>query len=269
MRDKKALRILTDAFWVPGGGWKERVDWGVDPASLEYARQAGYMFTSPWLAHDEIVARARTSASDLLTREVGAAFAASLSRRDLALRSALASFAYARAMPEHEWSGEHGCSICGLLELEGSRDLDLLSFYRHRWGGIRHRDPAYAWFDLWRFGEENEVVPAPADWAILRGLLNAVEDAAQDVKHRALLTAWKPLVPSNLDERRILLEILCISGVVRVKGQPSFRTRFTHAADALPPNGIGSEWGYPTSWWRGGAGVDWDAAREYFPDLDV
>jgi len=225
------------------------------------------MFDSPWLSHDELITGARERAATLVASELGNAFVASLSSRDPAARSALASFAFARTLPAHEWTGDRSCHVCGEWTLEGPRDLNVLSFERHKWGGVRHCSPEYVWFDLERFADEKELVPSSEDWSRMRDLLAIVERMPQGAKPAALMREWKAAFASNESERRAVLEILCIAGVTPVPERPSFREVFVQPDEREMPNVHKIDWGYPTAWWRGGSGVSKAAIVEYFPTL--
>ena len=147
-RDKKALQILLESHWSPKG-WKR--DKTIDAADFEYARQAGYMFDPVTVTHDDIVARLLTIRNRVSIEQVTDAFLASLSTRRLELRSALGSFSFAAHFPDHRLveqargqtpSGRLNCPLCGLYGHSAAEqeDLNVLSFERWNWGGVRHVD---------------------------------------------------------------------------------------------------------------------------------
>ena len=107
--DDKARRILFDTYWS-SDGWKEIRS--TPPKDLDYARKAGYMFDPVVINHDEIIRWATKARKQINLREVTQAFLASLSTRRLELRSALGSYAVARHLPAHSFTGSDHCDIC-------------------------------------------------------------------------------------------------------------------------------------------------------------
>ena len=165
--DKKALQILLDAYWLQKA-WKPGDP--VDRAAFEYARQAGYMFDAVTVTHDDIFVRLLAVRARITLERVTDAFLASLGTRRLELRSALGSFSVAAQFPDHRLveqtharmpSGRLHCRVCGRYggPIAEQEDLNVLSFERWKWGGIRHVDPLYAWFDLTQFEKADVAVP--------------------------------------------------------------------------------------------------------------
>ena len=84
--DKRALRILTGAYWSPLG-W--RPDPSVAPEDFAYAKAQGVMFDPILLTHDQAVDAAINAVSGTTHEAAASAFVASLGSRRLDLRSAL------------------------------------------------------------------------------------------------------------------------------------------------------------------------------------
>lgn len=88
-----------------------------------------------------------------------------LASRRLDLRSALGSYAIACQLPWHVFSpagdidpcggytsvSPSDCGICGSPARPGPADLNLYSFERFKWGGVRRDDVSYIAFDLEQF----------------------------------------------------------------------------------------------------------------------
>jgi len=75
------------------------------------------MFTAPQpLDHDGWVQAARRAAASVPAHAVSEAFLVSLACRRMDLRSALASYAVARLLPEHREAVRRGlgCAVCGI-----------------------------------------------------------------------------------------------------------------------------------------------------------
>ena len=263
--DERARKILLDAYWTPSGRRSEQT---VSQADFAVAKAAGYMFEPEWVGHDLLVERARANASDLLPKEVGDAFAASLSTRRLELRSALGSFAIARLLPDHEAVGDVFCSVCGTLIRDDVYDANVLSFERIKWGGVRHDKPEYQAFDLARFSCLSEPRPTEADWAALRRIVEIASSMNADARPGDLDRALKGVLKSNSAERRILIQILAYAGVLDPSARPGFSERFVPARLRDLPPVVKIDWTYPAAWWRGSDGVNLHAVRRYFPTVE-
>jgi len=156
MFDKKAKKILFDHYWK--SGWKGEGSRVLDAADIEYAKSKGFWFDPVEMQHDVIVEELQARCRTLTPKRVGDAFLASLSSRRLDMRSALGSYGFASNLPVHKLlssprsrapSGAEICPICGEFSLPEPEleDLNVLNFERHKWGGVRHGQVRYAWFD--------------------------------------------------------------------------------------------------------------------------
>ena len=157
-----ALRILARSYrqeWVLaadpfGRGHMETTM--PPPDQLAEAVAAGVMFTEIRdLDHDGWIHSARIAATGITAREVGEAFLASLSSRRMDLRSALASYALLRFLPEHAFAlyQNWGCADCGLGGCDGTvvpQDLNHFSQARFGFAGSPG-EILYATFDLEQF----------------------------------------------------------------------------------------------------------------------
>lgn len=112
----------------------------------------------PPLSHDGLVDVVIELTARVRPRAVGDAFLASLSRRDLGLRSALGSYAVARHFPQHRLadhgglvpSGGRMCGVCGHVDFEPpwAEPTDDLTWERETWGGcgaVRRRPGPGIW----------------------------------------------------------------------------------------------------------------------------
>ncbi len=270
--DKRALKILFDTYWSPSG-WRSAGNLGwtpeTPPDALDYAVRAGVMFPSDRCSHDEAVARVCTLRSQIKPLDVGSAFVASLGSNQPALRSALGSYAVALHMPLHRYSpgGGRRCVICGDYNTQKEHDLNILSFERYKWGGVRHEQPVYIAFDLERFTSESAPMPTPADQALLATLLSTVSSMNAGAKLADLVRAIAPLIPGNKDQRRTLIGILGFAGVLPVPGRPGFFRSFASLAEREQTPWYKDDWPYPVQWWRGGLSVDPDAVAYWFGAL--
>lgn len=231
------------------------------------------MFSHFAETRSETVSRVRRVAERTSIQSVADAFISSLETRRLELRSALGSFAAARHFPAHACSensrrdAPHICSVCGLADVDGLHDRNVLNFERFKWGGVRHTDAEYIAHDLELFCSEDVIAPSPNAMQILRSVLGAIASARANAKPADLERAIAGLFPSNQSERRVLLEIFGICGVLEPKGKPSYRKRFIPDHAVPNPPGSKNDWAYPVAWWRGSDGVNRAAVREWFPAL--
>jgi hypothetical protein len=272
MPDKRALKILFDTYWS-SSGWRSagKPAWipETPPDDLEYAIRAGVMFPRRRCPHDDAVARIHTLRSQIIPSQVGLSFVASLGSNQPARRSALGSYAVALHMPRHRHSPRNGkhCTVCGDYDTQEEHDLNVLSFERHKWGGVRHEQPAYIAFDLERFATEPSPIPTPADEALLATLLSTASSMPAGAKLADLLHAIAPVVPGNKDQRRTIIGILGFAGVLPVPGRPGFFGSFAQVGEREQTPWYKDDWPYPVRWWRGGLRVDSDAVAFWFGTL--
>ncbi len=106
------------------------------------------------------------------------------------------------------------------LSYAGPREIDLnvLSFERHKWGGVRHNYPDYAAFDLERLLAEDTPLPNAQDSAIMGRIVVAVRQLPARASRRDLDRQLAPLLSSNKAERDVLVDILGYSGVLNPAG---------------------------------------------------
>jgi len=277
--DKRALRILFDTYWSPKGWKSER---SLSPDDFAYARLKKYMFDSIKLTHDEAVRRLLHLRSQINLQQVADAFVASLTTRRLELRSALGSFAYAAHFPDHELaastsrrvpSGNLVCEICGNHSGPGGLpveyDLNILSFERFKWGGVRHSDLIYACFDLDQFAWSDQPSPSEQDYAILSAIIELADTMPGTSSVNDLKRALSKLFPSNDAERRVLVECLAMCGVLTPAGRPGFLEEFSTAAQRNRdrPSDHKNDWAYPAIWWRGTDRVNRKVVTLCFPQV--
>lgn len=242
--DARARQILFDNYWS-SSGWVARQLATSD--DIAYARAAGYMFEPLSGTHDAWVDRALTAASRATLEEAASAFVASLGSRDLAARSALGSVATAHKLTPHrfqKWSAT--CGVCNTSDSWRPEDLNVLSFERHKWGGVRHGQPIYAWFDLDVFAKSERPTETSEDLAILNAILDAARNAPPEAHPRDLERTIAPLLPSNRAERDVLLGILGLCGILAPVAHPGLMQRWVPYKERVPPpRPSKNDWLYP------------------------
>lgn len=263
-----ALGPLLGAFWS-ARGWREPPDLPVGP-DLDRAVASGVVFEGPTQRdHDGWVDAARRAAQSLSIDEVSSAFVGSLTSRRLDLRSALGSYAVARHLPEHPFrtgASERLCRVCGLTADPAPQDLNVLSFERFKWGGVRRDDLRYVAFDL----EQLALAPRhPVDEAAValgRRLLQTLREVPADETATGAVSRLG-LVRGNISERAVLLDVLGVCGVLAAAGRPGHLTDFVPYDERAHPSRHFVERAYPVSWWRGSDGVDEEAVRTFLAPL--
>lgn len=257
--DKKAKKILFQTYWK--NGWKDRKEIKTEPNDFAYAKEKGLMFDPITISHDDCVNKIINIVSTITLEHVAKAFLSSLSTRRLDWRSGIASYFIAKLMTAHQYtpvvSGQsyqdgqmshssYTCQVCrdlkyGMIGNENyvKADLNILNFERIKWGGVRHGDLLYTYFDLMQFTKQAISEPTKDDIAILKGILAIIASCQQDDYPGSLSDKLTdvPNFKSNQDERNTVIEILACVGIL----QPASYERPTRGKH---------DWVYAT-YWRG------------------
>jgi hypothetical protein len=212
----KALRPLMDTFWS-SHGWKRPPDW--PPSEVMHrASDDGVMFDQPRTEdHDAWVRAAIAAAKPLSAAEISEAFLASLSSRRLDLRSALGSYAVARLLTKHEYQERPGhgrCGICGLRQNAESQDLNVLSFERFKWGGVRTDHIEYVAFDLEQFARAPRIKPSQTDISLGQQLIDQLRQLPADTT-AAQAPAHLKMIKGNKAERDMMVGVLGVCGILQ------------------------------------------------------
>ena len=268
--DKKAVEILFDTHWT-SKGWRD--PFVTAPSDLAYAIGKGVMFPPSLLPHDATLQRLQELCDAISPLAVGNAFLASLGLREPALRSALGSFAVARYRSLHAFTVRPltpagrtvPCAYCQLwlapTQAQGE-DLNVLNFERLKWGGVRHRQVAYQVFDLEQFRALAPFEPTQNDVALFSRILATIRTLPPNATIGHLEKALSSVIPSNKNERRTLLEVLCLSGILAYPGYGHFFD------DTEPPKDRpyrDTDWRVPAMYWRAQDGCNIERLKEYFP----
>jgi hypothetical protein len=228
------------------------------------------MFPPAVLPHDATLRRLRALSASIAPSQVGDAFLSSLGSRELALRSALGSFAVARFRPAHAFvpaGHSRACRTCGLHLAPGdaeTENLNVLNFERLKWGGVRHTYANYQVLDLEEFQKLEPPPPTEEEISIFHDILATVRTLPPIATVGHLERALSTTVRSSKNERRQLIEVLCLSGVL---SYPGYRTYFDRDE---PPKGRpyrDSDWGVPAIYWRAQDGYSVEHLKCYFPNF--
>jgi hypothetical protein len=265
--DRVAREILFRKYWNPKGG----TDGTITEAEFEYAKRAGLMFDPVDMTHDGAIERALELRRTISPDRVARAFLASLSSRRLDWRSALGSYSAILHLPAHRFtsmSNPHICGICAQFASSPAVDVSALNFRRLKWGGVLHEEPHYAVVDLEWFAALEVPGPNERDLHILSTALANFANLQADARPAELEKSLRGLLPSNRSERRILIEILALAGILIPKNRPTFWGEYPLQVDReFPHKPWKTDWRYPVVWWKGADGVNRDAVAFWFPML--
>ncbi len=263
--DKVAVDILFRKHWSPKGWIKGEIL----PAEFDYAKQAGVMFDPIDLEHDAVIRRAIEIQKQIRVEDVGNAFLASLSSRRMDWRSALGSFAAIVHLPAHTFRHRkkwQTCAVCGEYPNSKSEDLNILSFERLKWGGVRHDQPSYAMLDLEWFTSRPAPKPTDEDLKIFRSVIDRISQLDFTARPRDIENCIMGLFPSNKNERRAFIAIFGMAGILIPRNLPAWGEYPFHSERKHPSNK--NDWHYPVLWWTGEDGINLDAIKYWFSGLD-
>lgn len=258
----KGLKILLATYWS-GGMWGHNAP---SDADFLLAKTEGYMFDpAPMRTHDETLRRLRSVLEEISAEDVANSFLYSLSTRQLQYRSALGSYYYALAIPEHNHDEQKACYLCNWLPGDKLSGNNIFNFERYKWGGVRHTSPEYALFDLEQFLLLPKVTPTEEDFHILKSILYTMDELPPSKKagaYREQITK-KKLLKSNKDEVEILLEILGICGVLSCTDAPCYCDCFVDVWHRAPVEHT-NDYKYPLNRWHVSDGVNKERFRKVF-----
>lgn len=263
------LKLLFATYWN-GNMWGHEAP---TPEDYAQAKREGYMFDpAPVRTHDETLRDILHVLDKISPIDVANAFVYSLSTRELQYRSALGSYYYALAIPDHRHKGSGHCYLCNWMPLSEADQPELevseyndFNFERYKWGGVRHTYPEYALFDLEQFLLLPKVTPTPEDWAILKSILHAMEELPASKKagaYRELITK-KKLLKSNKSEVQVLLDILGVCGILSSPDAPCYCDCFTDVWHRAPREHT-NDYTYPVNWWHVSDGVNEERFQKVF-----
>jgi hypothetical protein len=262
--DKRALKILMDAFWSPAG-WKPEAMRGASGEDFEYAKSKGAMFDPVMLEHASVQAEIAALVQRLNRRRVADAFLASLSTRRLDWRSAFGSYVVFQHMPHHaEPPAGQSCGVCGMYAGQREQDLSLLNFERFKWGGVRHDHPGYAAFDLGQFLLETIPPPGAEDVRIFHDLIDAITAAPAETTSAAVQARLPGVLKSNKAERDRLVALFGFAGILGTTGHPGYSDNYVPVTERHMPDRRFVDMPYPACWWKASHELNQERLPEYF-----
>lgn len=270
--DKKAKNILFKTYWGSNGWLSERE---TKPEDFVYAKGQGLMFNPVSISHDVCISEILAWVTKISSTKAAQAFVSSLSTRRLDWRSGVASYHLACQMALHRYtpvvSGNgyfpdgtvattsYTCAVCRDVvpsltigdDKYTDEDLNILNFERIKWGGVRHGQLIYTWFDLQELAHADIPAPTDEDVLILRDILAIIESSQPNDHAGALEKRLASVIKSSKNERRVIIDILAHLGVLK----PASFERPIHGK---------SDWSEAAACWRGQDKFDCEAVSKQF-----
>lgn len=271
--DEKALKILKKYY--QGYSYMNKSYGQYSVEEFDYCKDKGVMFEELAMSHKDIITELKGVISDVNIKDVAAGFLYSLSSGDIQYRTALASYIYAKSIPEHVYEPDVSCcSVCGFHAGKGADDNTIVKIalnkysYQRFYGGPQDLgDIAYALHDLREFLKLPKVNFCEKDIFILNrifGLVTRIGSGNKVIALQKLITKEKVLQASK-PEIDTILGVLSMCGIFQTEQDKGYIYGFTKSSD----RGFVYECDlyYPLIWWRGKYGVNYSAVKEIFGSI--
>ena len=251
---------------------------------LAIAKEQGYLFDYPkYETHADMLQRLSSILAQIEPKDIANAFLFSLSTRRLEYRSALGSYYYALAIPEHEFMKSHNeilaaasihCYLCGWSawkdvpnKFDEKYGYNFKNYERYKYGGsvIGNTNLNYAIFDLEQFVKLPKVKPTDEDKRIFAKILSCVEclESSDKVgKLRDIIRKAK-IFKTNKDEISVLLGELGICGILASDDFPSYDVYFANEYERDPVE-YKNDFAYPVNRWHARDGINGKRLIEVF-----
>ncbi len=248
------------------------------------AKEQGYLFDYPeYETHCDMLQRLHSILEQIDPKDIANAFLFSLSTRRLEYRSALGSYYFAMAIPEHDFEKSHNdmlaaasvhCYLCGWTawndaptKIDRKYGNNFNNYKRYKYGGsaIGNINLNYVIFDLEQFIKLPKVQPVYEDKRIFAKILSCVgclENSDKAGKLRDIIQKAK-IFKTNKDEITILLGELGICGILASKDFPAYDVYFADEYERDPVEHT-NNFAYPVNRWYARDGIDYKRLIEVF-----
>jgi hypothetical protein len=246
MMDKKAKEILFKTYWT-SGGWTDKDSRHTDPKDFEYAKSKGLMFDPIVLSRKKFKSACEKLVSTFPVKKAAAAFLSSLTNKRADHRSGIASYTNLKTLL-HE-GDEY------FYDIDEDDDINVLSFERIKWGGVRHSQSLYNFIDLTILQDEVITEPTKPDIELFKNILRTIDKSNPTDTASVLRENLKQVWTVSKDERGTLLEILGCCGILETLNH-----------DRKEPHK--HDWNFVTSW-RGEDKYNKQKVKRYFGKYGV
>jgi hypothetical protein len=261
-----------------------RVEGDISEDEMDIAKEQGYLFDYPaYETHSNMLQRLRSILEQIDSKDIANAFLFSLSTRRLEYRSAIGSYYYAMAIPEHEFMKSHNeilaaasihCYFCGWSawkdvpnKFDEKYGYNFKNYERYKYGGsvIGDINLNYAIFDLEQFIKLPKVTPVDEDKQIFAKILSCVEclkNSDKVGKLRDVIRKAK-IFKTNKDEISVLLGELGICGILASNQFPAYDVYFANEYERDPVE-YKNDFAYPVNRWYARDGINCKRLIEVF-----
>lgn len=251
---------------------------------MTIAKEQGYLFDYPkYETHSDMLQRLQSILEQIDPKDIANAFLFSLSTRRLEYRSALGSYYYAMAIPEHEFMKSYNetlaiasnhCYFCGWSawkevpnKFDEKYGYNFNNYKRYKYGGsvIGDINLNYAIFDLEQFIKLPKVKPVDEDKRIFAKILSCMEclESSDKVgKLRDIIRKTK-IFKTNKDEISVLLGELGICGILASDDFPAYDVYFADEYERGPVEHK-NDFAYPVNRWHARDGINSKKLIEVF-----
>lgn len=264
-----------------GTNWDEV---NISEDEMAIAKEQGYLFDYPaYETHSNMLQRLRSILEQIDSKDIANAFLFSLSTRRLEYRSAIGSYYYAMAIPEHEFMKSHNeilaaasthCYLCGWSawkdtpsKFDEKYGYNINNYERYKYGGsvIGDINLNYAIFDLEQFIKLPKVTPTDEDKRIFAKILSCVEGLESSDKAGKLRDVIRKakIFKTNKDETSVLLGALGICGILASNDFPAYDVYFANEYERDPVE-YKNDFAYPVNRWYARDGIDSNRLIEVF-----
>jgi hypothetical protein len=248
--EPKTIKIIKSMYWK--NGWIDPSDRTLADTDRDRLAEGGWDLGSIEMSHDQLVGEVIKMSQAVSLEACVSLLSGSLPTRAIQDRSFLSSVVQAMTVPDHKYSGDGRCPVCG-LHSTSTLDQGVLLFEKIMWGGVRLTDMSYVWLDLTLLGKDEELQPSgTADLRVLLDELAVSEQGLSAYKFCASLKAVK----GNKAERETLCGILGVCDILQHPDHPGFLSQYPVVTDREMPNQhfIDLEW--PFCWYNSDHGVN-------------
>lgn len=247
--DETSVKIIKSMFWC--NGWLKPNERAISRVDAIHLSDHGWNLVPVQMKHDVLVSEVVEYSQSVDLRYCASLLSQSLPSRRVQDRSFLASAVQGKTIPEHRFSGEGRCSICG-LHAENMVDRNMLVFEKIMWGGVRLSDISYVWLDLQLL---EKTMDLSYNYEELRNILDSFATVNVEMSASKFAASLKA-VKGNKAEREVLCGILGICDIFQHPDHHGFLNHYPLEIDRELPNQHYIDLAWPFCWYNSRFGVN-------------